>query len=89
MIEVLNTSFFDPIAGYIRMVKPAQNYLEIQLPHGLTIDKDEALKYYESDATVVYERGKPAILKGTLKETKLFNYLLAKYYENGPNYNSI
>lgn len=69
------------------MVKPAQNYIEINVPHGLVIDKDEVLKYYENDATVVYERGSPAILKGTLKDTKLFNYLLAKYYESGPNYN--
>lgn len=84
MTDLLNTSFFDPIAGYIRMVGPAQNYIEIEVPIGLMIDKDEVLKYYEIDATVVYESGKPTILKGTLKDAKLFNYLLAKYYENGP-----
>lgn len=84
MSEVLNTSFFDPIACYIRQVKPAENYIEIEVPIELTIDKDEVLKYYEDDATLVYERGKLAILKGTLKDAKLFNYLLAKYYENGP-----
>lgn len=89
MTDLLNTSFFDPIAGYIRMVKPAQNYIEINVPHGLTIDKDEVLKYYKNDAAIVYERGKPAILKGTLKDTKLFNYLLAKYYEIGPNLNTL
>lgn len=87
MTDILNASFFDPIAGYIRVVKPAQNYLEINVPYGLIIDKDEVLKYYKEDATVVYERGYPAILKGTLKDTKLFNYLLAKYYENGQNFN--
>lgn len=87
MDNILNTSFFDPIAGYIRVVKPAQNYLEIDVPHGLAIDKDEVLKYYKEDATIVYERGKPTKLKGTLKDTKLFNYLLAKYYERGPNFN--
>lgn len=89
MMEILNTSFFDPITGYIRKVKPAQNYLEIDVPHGLTIDKDEVLKYYENDATLVYQRGEPTKLKGTLKDTKLYNYLLTKYYEKGPNFNSI
>lgn len=31
MTEVLNTSFFDPIAGYIRLVKPDENYIEIEV----------------------------------------------------------
>jgi hypothetical protein len=87
MTEVLNTSFFDPIAGYIRAVIPAKNYIEIELPIGLVIDKGEALKYYDSDATVVYERGMSPILKGTIKDTMVFKYLLAKYYEKGPNFN--
>jgi hypothetical protein len=88
MTDILNTSFFDPIAGHIRLVKPAQNYIEIEVPHGLTIDKDEVLKYYENDATLVYERSKSTMLKGTLKDPQLFRYLLAKYYENGPVLNS-
>ena len=88
MTEILNSSFFDPIAGFIRLVKPAQNYLEIEVPVGLTIDKDEVLKYYENDATLVYQRGELTKLKGTLKDAKLFNYLLAKYYDNGAAFNS-
>jgi hypothetical protein len=88
MTEILNTSFFDPIAAYIRLVEPGRNYLEIEIAIGLTVDKDEVLKYYESDATLVYERGKPTKLKGTLKDAQLFGYLLAKYYENGPSFNS-
>lgn len=87
MTEILNTSFFDPIAGYIRLVEHVRGYLEIEIPAGLTIDKDEVLKYYEDDVTAVYERGKPTILKGTLKDKNLFNYLLAKYYESGPKFN--
>jgi hypothetical protein len=83
MTEVLNTSFFDPIAGYIRLLNPANKYLEIEVPIGLIIDKDEVLKYYEQDVTAIYQRGCPTILKGTLKDVNLFNYLMAKYYENG------
>lgn len=86
MSEVLNTSFFDPIAGFIRVIKP-NNYLEINVPIGLIIDKDELIKYFENDVTLYYEAGVQKIIKGTIKDVKLYNYLLAKYYENGPNFN--
>jgi hypothetical protein len=84
MAELLNTSFFDPIAGYIKVVKP-NNYLEIQIPIGLTIDKEELLKYFDSDVEIVFERGKSGTIAGTIKDLEVFRYLLAKYYENGPS----
>lgn len=87
MTDILNTSFFDPIAPYIRIVRPENNYIEIELPIGLSIDEKEVLKYFKEDVTVHYIRGAPRTITGTLKDTTLFNYLLAKYYTDGPKFN--
>ena len=87
MTEILNTSFFDPIAPYIRSVQPEKNYIEIELPFGLSIDEKEVLKYFEEDVKVTYQIGNAPIISGTLNDTALFNYLFAKYYTTGPTFN--
>jgi hypothetical protein len=87
MTEILNTSFFDPIAPYIREVQAAKSFLKIELPAGLVMDEKEILKYFNEDVAVHYTRGEPVIITGTLKDPVLFNYLLAKYYSTGPTFN--
>jgi hypothetical protein len=68
-------------------VQPGKNYIEIELPFGLSIDDKEVLKYFKEDVAVHYTRGEPTIITGTLKDPALFNYLLSKYYTDGPKLN--
>lgn len=84
MSELINTSLFDPIIPYIRVFKAEGNYIEIEIPPGLSIDVDEARKYFSEDTTLNHERGKPTQLTGSLKDPALFSYCMAKYYEVGP-----
>lgn len=83
MIDILDTSFFDPIAPYIRSIAPGKNYLEIELPFGLIIDKNEVLKYFKEDLIIVYRAGTRPMIKGSLKDPMLFNYLVVKFYSSG------
>ena len=86
MTDILDTSFFDPIAPYIRSMGPGKNYLEIELPIGLAIDVKEAQKYFLADVVITYQVGVKPSLKGTVKDTALFNYLVSKYYEKGAKF---
>lgn len=88
MIEILNTSFFDPIVSLITLVKPPEKFVEITIPPGLSLDQNEILKYFNyDDATMHYARDEKNAerlntkLSGTIKDQRVFDYLYSKYNE--------
>lgn len=83
---IFDARIFDVLVPYIRVFKAEGNYLEIEIPHGLAIDIDEARKYFLDDTTLNYERGKRTVLTGSLKDPAIFSYCMAKYYEVGPKF---
>lgn len=85
MTDIIQSEFFDPIIPYIRRIEPSINYLEIEIPSGLTVDVDVCRKYFCDDATLYYVRGESSTIAGSLKDPALFSYCTAKFYELGPN----
>jgi hypothetical protein len=84
MSDLISYKIFDPIVPYIRVFKSEGNYIEIEIPPGLSIDADKARKYFTGNAELSRERGKPTFLTGSLKDSSVFSYCMAKYYEVGP-----
>lgn len=86
MSELINMALFDPIIPYIRCIEPGKNYLEIEVPHGLTIETGEVLKYFSTDVVFSCERGKNERICGSLKNAELFSYFITRYYELPPKF---
>lgn len=73
--------FFDPLICRIQHVRQADNYIEFTIPPNLSIDNSRVLLYFSEDAVLSFERGKPGVLRGTIKDKEVFDYLINKFKE--------
>lgn len=75
---VIQPEFFDPLICRIMHVRQADRYIEFTIPPNLSIDNDQVLLYFNEDAVMTFERGKPGVLRGTIKDKEVFDYLVKK-----------
>jgi hypothetical protein len=78
---IIQSDFLDSLIKYIQHVRQVDNYIEFTIPPSLLIDNEEVLKYFHQDAVLQYERGKPGVPRGTIKDKNIFTYLINKFRE--------
>lgn len=74
---IFDARIFDTIVPYILRIE-IDGRVEISAPNHLALDFDSIKAYFHEDATLFCERGKPSIIKGTLKDNDVINYLMNK-----------
>lgn len=81
MESVIQPAFFDPLICRIQHIRQADRYIEFTIPPNLSIDNEQVLTYFNQNAVMSFERGKPGVLRGTIKDKKVFDYLIKKFNE--------
>lgn len=74
---IFDARIFDSLIPYIQRID-SDGRVEISTPPHLSLDFESIQTYFEADATLFCERGKPSLLKGTLKDSDVTNYLMHK-----------
>lgn len=81
MESVIQSGFFDPLICRIMHIRQADMYIEFTIPPNLSIDNEQVVAYFNQDAVMTFERGKPGVLRGTIKDKEVFDYLIKKLKE--------
>lgn len=81
MESVIQPEFFEPLICRVQHIRQADNYIEFTIPPNLSIDSEQVLMYFNQDAVMTFERGKPGVLRGTIKDKMVFDYLIKKFKE--------
>lgn len=78
MESVTYPEFFDPLICRIMHIRQDDRYIEFTIPPNNSIDNYQVLLYFNEDAVVSFERGKPGVLRGTIKDKEVFDYIINK-----------
>lgn len=78
MEPVIYPGFLDPLICRIMHIRQVDRYIEFTIPPNLSIDNDQVLLYFNEDAVMSFERGKPGVLRGTIKDKEVFDYIIKK-----------
>lgn len=78
MEPVIYPVFFDPLICRIMHIRQVDKYIEFTVPPNQPIDNDQVLLYFNQDAVMTFEIGKPGVLRGTIKDKEVFDYLIKK-----------
>jgi hypothetical protein len=81
MESIIQPEFFDPLICHIMHIRQADRYIEFTIPPNLLIDNDQVLLYFNEDVVMSFERGKPGVLRGTVKDKEVFSYIINKLKE--------
>jgi hypothetical protein len=75
--SIFDARIFDSLVPYIQKLD-SLGRVEITVPPHLALDFESIKAYFNEDATLFCERGKPSLIKGTLKDSSVTNYLMNK-----------
>lgn len=87
-MEIVQHEFFDSIVPYIVSITVFEKEITVRIPYNMRIDDKTVLQYFDINTTLNFTRNSPTVLKGKLKDRKVFDYLFNKCFYGNEKENS-